>query len=66
MDRVETPCRRICRQDPDAGFCVGCGRTVREVFMWFDMTEEARAAVMAALPVRLASLPSDRRAAGSK
>ncbi|PSJ65253.1 DUF1289 domain-containing protein [Kumtagia ephedrae] len=64
MNRIATPCRRICRQDPDAGFCVGCGRTVREVFLWFDMTEEARAGVVEALPARLASLPPERCGAG--
>lgn len=55
---VTSPCRRICKQDRAAGFCIGCGRTPREVIMWFDMTAEARGDVEKRLPDRLRSLKS--------
>ena len=51
-----SPCRRICRQNPEAGFCEGCGRTVREVFTWNAMSDADRAGLMAELPARLARL----------
>lgn len=57
---IVSPCRKICRQDRGAGCCIGCGRTVREVFMWFEMSEPEREQVRAELPARLARLPQDR------
>jgi predicted Fe-S protein YdhL (DUF1289 family) len=53
MAQVETPCIRICKQDNELGFCIGCGRTIMEVFQWYDMTPEQRKALMEKLPERL-------------
>ncbi len=59
MARIETPCVRICRQDKDLGFCIGCGRTIDEVFEWHDLDAERRKTLMAELLARLktAGLP---------
>jgi len=51
---ISTPCIGICLLDEEAGFCVGCGRTGAEIAGWLAMSEEARRAVMATLPARLA------------
>lgn len=51
-----SPCRRICRQNAEAGFCEGCGRTVAEVFRWTSLSEAERDQIRAALPDRLAGL----------
>lgn len=54
---VTSPCRKICRQDREAGYCIGCGRTVREVFMWFELPEIERERIRRELPARLERLP---------
>jgi uncharacterized protein len=61
MSRIETPCIRVCRQDAAAGFCVGCGRKVMEVFRWTEFSDEERRAIVESLPDRLASLPPGSR-----
>ena len=61
MTPVETPCRRICKQDRKAGFCIGWGRTVREVFSWIDLPDEERERIGAELPLRLKSLETEGR-----
>ncbi|MGV6871933.1 DUF1289 domain-containing protein [Pseudochelatococcus sp. B33] len=53
---LQTPCRRICRQDREAGHCVGCGRTAAEIFAWFRMSDEERDAISRLLPERLTRL----------
>ncbi|MCV0394885.1 MAG: DUF1289 domain-containing protein [Rhizobiaceae bacterium] len=61
MARVDSPCIRVCRQDRAAGFCVGCGRTVMEVFRWSEFSEEDRTVILRRLPDRLESLPAEKR-----
>ena len=51
-----SPCRRICRQNAEAGFCEGCGRTVLEVFRWTSLAAAERSSILSQLPGRLASL----------
>jgi predicted Fe-S protein YdhL (DUF1289 family) len=59
---TSSPCVKICVVDPQAGLCVGCGRTVAEISLWREMAESERLQVMAALPARMASarLRADR------
>lgn len=54
--KVVSPCVRICKQDRQAGFCIGCGRTVHEVFRWFNMPDDERRETLAKLPGRLDSV----------
>ncbi|MGE5231932.1 MAG: DUF1289 domain-containing protein [Deltaproteobacteria bacterium] len=42
---VPTPCRGTCRLGADA-LCDGCGRTIREISEWIELTAEARRRVM--------------------
>ncbi|TDT90396.1 MULTISPECIES: DUF1289 domain-containing protein [Azorhizobium] len=53
---IASPCIKVCVVDPLTSVCVGCGRTLQEIGGWLGMSEERRAAVMAALPARLARL----------
>jgi predicted Fe-S protein YdhL (DUF1289 family) len=58
VEPIETPCIKTCVIDPRSGFCIGCGRTGEEVAAWLSLTPDARRAVMAALPDRLATMTS--------
>ena len=35
----ESPCNAICKIDAKSGFCVGCGRTPKEIFTWSKCNE---------------------------
>ena len=30
------PCIGVCSIDPSSGYCLGCSRTLKEVFKWED------------------------------
>lgn len=51
--RPTTPCVRICVVDEESGLCIGCGRSVEEIALWIDLTDDDRRAVMKKLPERL-------------
>lgn len=53
---MATPCIKVCAIEPLSGLCLGCGRSLREIGAWASYSHETRAAVMAALPARLARL----------
>lgn len=59
-DEIESPCVKICVLHPEARICLGCYRTAEEIATWSRLAPEARRAVMAALPDRLALLPGRR------
>lgn len=51
---IESPCTKVCTIDPRSGLCRGCGRTLDEIARWVALSPAERAAIMAALPARLA------------
>ncbi|HET6390445.1 DUF1289 domain-containing protein [Hyphomicrobium sp.] len=51
-----SPCIGICKLDDATGYCLGCGRTGREIGDWIAMSEGQRDAVWSELPVRLSKL----------
>jgi predicted Fe-S protein YdhL (DUF1289 family) len=53
---LETPCINVCLLDERTGYCVGCGRSIREIAGWASMTELERRAIMRELPERKARL----------
>ena len=53
---VESPCTNICVMDGATNWCLGCGRTIDEIVRWGATDDADRAAVMAALPARMALL----------
>ncbi len=63
MNRISSPCIRVCTLDPEAGLCIGCGRTSEEITRWYRLTEEQRLSIMAVLEERLRRLaePAPKR-----
>ena len=58
--RVGSPCISVCVMDPRLGLCAGCHRTLDEIAAWSVLDDDARRAVLAALPARKrASAASD-------
>lgn len=57
VSKILSPCTGVCTiaaQDaPLAGHCIGCGRSLDEIGNWRDLSDDARATVMATLPGRL-------------
>ncbi|WP_165778838.1 DUF1289 domain-containing protein [Leptospira perolatii] len=49
---VRSPCTKLCRLDPESGFCEGCYRTLQEIAMWTAFSEEERKRIRAELIVR--------------
>jgi predicted Fe-S protein YdhL (DUF1289 family) len=66
LPAIETPCIKVCVVDPDSGYCIGCGRTRGEIGSWLGFSPEARRAVMAVLPDRVASLTLNKRRRGGR
>ncbi len=56
MTAIESPCILVCSIDDGTGYCFGCGRTRDEIAAWIAMTPQARCAIMAELPARLATV----------
>jgi predicted Fe-S protein YdhL (DUF1289 family) len=49
---IATPCVKVCAVDGQSGYCLGCRRTPPEIAGWALLSDEERAAIMAALPHR--------------
>jgi predicted Fe-S protein YdhL (DUF1289 family) len=49
---IVTPCVKVCAVDGLTGVCLGCRRTLPEIAGWSRLSDEERAAIMAALPQR--------------
>jgi uncharacterized protein len=53
---VASPCISVCTIDPASGLCSGCYRTLDEIGGWIELSNEAKRALVAALPARRARL----------
>jgi predicted Fe-S protein YdhL (DUF1289 family) len=60
---MRSPCVKVCTLDAQAGYCLGCGRTLAEIAGWVRMSGDERDRVMAQLPARLAARAPVRKAA---
>jgi predicted Fe-S protein YdhL (DUF1289 family) len=49
---IATPCVKVCAVDGRTGVCLGCRRTLPEIAGWARLSDEERAAIMTALPLR--------------
>ncbi|AJP72965.1 DUF1289 domain-containing protein [Sphingomonas hengshuiensis] len=58
MPKIPSPCVNHCVLEPVTGWCAGCGRSIDEIVRWGTTTPADRAAVVAALPARMARLAS--------
>ena len=47
-----SPCIKVCAMDAEDRFCTGCGRTRAEIAQWWLLGDDAKRAVLAALPAR--------------
>ena len=56
---IETPCIKVCAIDATTGWCLGCGRSMREVASWSSLAPEQRRAIMDELEGRKTQI-SDR------
>ncbi|MEM9972751.1 MAG: DUF1289 domain-containing protein [Pseudomonadota bacterium] len=59
-DEIASPCIKVCVIHPETRLCTGCHRSIDEIGAWSQMTDAARAAVMAELPGREALLRKRR------
>ncbi|MEM5291846.1 DUF1289 domain-containing protein [Paraburkholderia sabiae] len=51
-DAIIDPCINICRMDLNGRFCQGCWRTLREIGIWDQLTDQQKAEVAAAVERR--------------
>jgi uncharacterized protein len=54
----QSPCVSTCVVDQVSGFCLGCGRTLREISYWTRYTREERQHILELLPARCAGTAS--------
>lgn len=52
---VASPCISVCVLDEKTGWCTGCFRTIDEIAVWGLLEDDAKRAVLAALPARRAT-----------
>lgn len=45
-DPIKSPCKRLCAVDGRLGFCLGCGRTLKEIGGWSQYSHEERDVIM--------------------
>ncbi len=53
---IKTPCVKVCVVDGQTGYCLGCGRNLREIARWARFSDAERDLLMAALPDRIDAL----------
>lgn len=56
---IPTPCIRVCAIDGPTGWCLGCGRTLKEITQWVKYTDQQRDAVTVEGIERLGVLKRD-------
>ncbi len=49
---IKSPCIKVCMVDASTGWCLGCGRTLKEIASWTKLGDDGREAVLGALPER--------------
>ena len=59
---IATPCVKVCVVDGESGLCLGCYRQLGEVAGWAQLTDAARAAIMADLPGRRSRIRPEKLA----
>jgi predicted Fe-S protein YdhL (DUF1289 family) len=60
---IESPCVKVCAIDATTGWCLGCGRSMREIAGWSSLPQAARDDIMASLEGRMAQIPDRARRA---
>jgi predicted Fe-S protein YdhL (DUF1289 family) len=55
----KSPCIGTCAVSARAGFCIGCGRQLKEIGGWTGLSADEKQQVIDQLPARLATLSVD-------
>jgi uncharacterized protein len=53
---VSSPCINVCQVDTERGWCTGCLRTLEEIALWSQSSDDEKRAVLARLALRRQSL----------
>ncbi len=48
----ESPCKGICRIDPEHNLCVGCWRSIDEIAVWLSLDDDERRKILATCEAR--------------
>lgn len=60
MSSIESPCVDICQLDPSSGICLGCFRTMEEISVWIEMSDDDKREILRLAKDRqLLILPED-------
>ena len=51
IDEYDNPCMGICEYNKD-NYCIGCKRSMNEIFDWYDYTDEEVASINKELKTR--------------
>ena len=53
---IVSPCIKVCAVDSKTGWCIGCGRSIKEITNWVKMGPKGRNDVMLDLSERMETL----------
>ena len=43
---IESPCKKICKIDPNDNLCLGCGRTLDEIAYWTYLDDSEKKKIL--------------------
>ncbi|MDA0360570.1 MAG: DUF1289 domain-containing protein [Proteobacteria bacterium] len=46
MSTIESPCVDICQLNPNTGICTGCFRTMDEISLWIELSDDEKQEVL--------------------
>ena len=52
IQAVASPCINVCRMDDDTGLCLGCFRTIDEIAVWSNASNDQRLTILLAVERR--------------
>jgi predicted Fe-S protein YdhL (DUF1289 family) len=56
--RPPSPCQKICKLEPGASVCTGCGRTLGEIAEWGRATASRQQEIVRRSSARMGSMAS--------
>lgn len=59
-EQVASPCTNLCAIDAASGMCRGCLRTLDEITIWGQATNEERLEILAAVARRKIDVPDPK------
>ncbi|MSP86417.1 MAG: DUF1289 domain-containing protein [Methylotenera sp.] len=52
QNEIQSPCISVCTMDDSTGLCLGCYRTVDEIKVWREMSQQQQVNLLVALEER--------------